>query len=101
MAAMTPKERIFAVARSLELSESYAALLHMTAAMGSESKTLVPTSDEERLTWAGHQLGLVAALHCLAMQERQFDPDSAAQIVDVHLSQARAVLQNPASESGA
>ena len=97
---MTPKERIFTMARSVELSESYAALLHMTAAMGSDSKTLMPTSDEERLTWEGHLLGLVAALHCLAIQERQFDPDDAAEIVDLHLSQARAILENPACESG-
>lgn len=97
----TPKARIFALAKDLGLSESYGALLHMTAAMGSESTTLVPTSEEERLTWEGHLFGLVAALHCVVMQEQRYDPDSAAEIVDIHLSKARGILQRPTSESGA
>jgi len=95
----TPKSHILALATSLDLSASYGALLHMTAVLDSEPRTPAKT-EEERTTWDGHILGLISALHCVAMQEQHFAPEAAAEIVDSQLSQARAILQHPASESG-
>lgn len=92
--ATTPKGRILALANDLNLSESYGALLHMAAVMGSGAAPLVPKSEKERLTWDGHMQGLVSALHCVILHERQCAPDAAAEIVDSLLGQARSILRN-------
>ena len=91
----TPKSHILALATSLDLSASYGALLHMTAVMEAEPRTPAKT-EEERTVWDGHILGLISALHCVAMQEKHFEPEAAAEIVDSHLNMARTVLQSPA-----
>lgn len=93
--ADTPKSRIFALATTLDLTESYGALLHMTAVMDSDPNTLQPKTEEERTVWDGHILGLISALHCVAMHEQGFEPEVAAEIVDSHLNMARAILQAP------
>lgn len=95
----TTKSRVIALARRLDLSESYGVLLYMTAVMDSEPSTLVPKSEEERLTWDGHVHGLVSALHCIAMHEQQYEPNVAAEIVDSLLNQARYLVQKPAPGS--
>jgi hypothetical protein len=89
------------LAKDLGQSESYGALLRLAAAMDSESQTLVPTSAGERLTWESHLFGLFAALHCVVTQKQYYAPDSSAEIIDIHLRQARAILRRPTSESGA
>ncbi|WP_370382358.1 hypothetical protein [Catenulispora sp. GAS73] len=96
----TPKSRIHALANRLYLSDSYGALLHLTALMDSDPRTLVPKSEEERLSWEGHMLGLVSALHCVAMHEQQWEPHIASEIVDSLLNQARYILQEPAHGTG-
>lgn len=92
--ATSPKGRILALANDLNLSESYGALLHMAAVMGSGAAPLVPKSEKERLTWDGHMQGLVSALHCVILHERQCAPDAAAEIVDSLLGQAGSILRN-------
>lgn len=94
------KARVIALAKRLDLSDSCGALLYMTAVMESDGKTLIPKTEEERLTWDGHMYGLVAALHCIAMEEQQYDPEVAAEIVGSLLDQARYLLQKPAPGSG-
>ncbi|SRR2546423_806885 len=88
----TPKFRILALAKPLDLSESYGALLHLTALMESDPATLVPESEEEQMDWQGHLRGLHAALRCLVMQERQCRPHRAAAIVDKHIAEAAGLL---------
>lgn len=67
----------------------------MTALLDSDPTTLVPKSEEERLTWDGHVHGLVSALYCVAMQEQGYEPDVAVEVVDSLLDQARYILQAP------
>ena len=45
----TPKTRIFALAKSLDLSEGYGMLLYLTALLEFDPSTLVPQSEEERM----------------------------------------------------
>jgi len=91
----SPKERIFALAKNADFSESFGALLHMTALLVSDPKTLVPEIDEERIAWDGHLDGLHAALLCLARCEQQCAPEVAADAVGLLLNQAHVILQEP------
>lgn len=93
--AGSPKARIFALAENADFSESFGALLHMTALLVSDPKTLVPKIDEERIAWDGHLDGLHAALLCLARCERRCAPEVAAEAVGSLLRQARVILQEP------
>lgn len=96
--ATTPKGRILALANDLNLSESYGVLLHMAASLDSGTGPLVPKSEKERLTWDGHMQGLVSALHCVTLHERQCAPDAAAEIVDSLLGQAKSILRTARPE---
>ncbi|MBS2545408.1 recombinase family protein [Catenulispora sp. NL8] len=91
------KARILALVETADLSDGFGALLHMAAVLGSDSKTLVPKTEEERFAWAGHMDGLHAALMCLARHEQQQAPEVAAQIVDSLMGQAEAILQESAA----
>lgn len=95
----TPKARILALAQSADFSDSFGALLHMTALLISDPKTLVPKTEEERSAWGGHLDGLHAALLCLARHEQQCAPEVAAETVGSVLSRARAILQESAPGS--
>jgi hypothetical protein len=96
----TSKARILGLAKRVDLSDGFGALLHMTALMVSDAKTLVPYTEEERFAWGGHLDGLHAALLCLVRHEQQCDPEVAAEIVDSLLSRAQIILQQspPGSE---
>ena len=95
----TPKARILAVAKSADFSDSFGALLHMTALLISDPKTLVPKTEEERSAWGGHLDGLHAALLCLARHEQQCAPEAAAETVGSLLNRARTILQDSAPGS--
>ena len=69
-------------------TDSYGALLHLTAVMVSEPKALHSTNDEELIEWRGHFHGLKAALLCLAMHEKQITPKDAALAVIRHIEDA-------------
>ena len=88
----TPKTRIFALAKSLDLSEGYGVLLYLTALLEFDPSTLVPQSEEERMDWQGHLRGLHAALQCLLMYETQCTPQKAARMVNKHLTEATALF---------
>ena len=96
--ATTPKGRILALTNDLNLSESCGALLYMAAVMDFGTGSLVPKSEEERLTWDGHMQGLLSALHCVTLHERQCAPDAAAEFVGSLLGQARSILRTIRSE---
>lgn len=96
----TPKARVIALAQGLNLSTSYGALLYMAALVDGEPSTLLPKSEEERFVWDGHLLGLISALHCVAMHEQHFDPSVVGEIVDSQLMQARYILRKPTLGNG-
>lgn len=89
------KVRIFALAQDQNLSKSFGALLHLVAAMDSGGRPPVPNSEEEAMSWEGYRRGLISALLCVAMHERQCAPAAAALLVSSLLDQARAILRNP------
>lgn len=90
--ADSPKTRIFALAHEQNLSESFGSLLNLVAAMYCDGRPLVPDSEDERLSWAGYQRGLISALLCMAMHEQQCAPTAAALLVRSLLDQARSVM---------
>ena len=63
----------------------YGTLLHLTAVMGLGPEAFYSTHGEEFSEWCGHFKGLKAALLCLAMYERQIDPEEAALAVNRHI----------------
>ncbi|NUR93782.1 MAG: hypothetical protein HOV67_00845 [Kribbellaceae bacterium] len=69
-------------------SGSYGELLCLTAAMGTDPKTLDPETEAELIRWEGHFEGLMAALHCLVMHEQNIQPEKAALVVDSHITDA-------------
>lgn len=95
----SPKARILALAHDQNLSESYGALLHVVALLDSGDKPLTPNSDDERLNWEGYRRGLISALLCMAMHERQCAPAAAAILVQSLLDKARAILRTSQPES--
>lgn len=94
------KARIFALAQDQNLSKSCGALLHLVALMDSGGWPLVPNSEEERTSWEGYRRGLISALLCVAMHERQCAPAAAALLVSSLLDQAKAILRNPVRPNG-
>lgn len=72
---------------------SYGTLLHLTADMGLDPETLNPEGIRERIEWCGHFKGLKAALLCLAMYERNLDPEAAARVVNKHIRDAMKDLE--------
>jgi hypothetical protein len=97
--ADTAKTLILKTATGQGHSDSYGALLHLTASMEFDPKALVPESDEETNTWHGHMLGMRAALHCLAMHEQKYGPELAGVVVDRQIVQAIAVMRRFAGEA--
>lgn len=69
-------------------SFGYGEVLILTARLGTDVEPLEPETDEERHEWRGHLQGLRSALHCLVMHERKVGPESAAFIVNGHISEA-------------
>lgn len=97
--ADSPKARILALAQDKNLNESFGAVLHLVAVMDS-GKPLVPCSEEERLSWEGYRRGLVSALLCVAMHEKQCAPAAAAILVRSLVDKARAILRSPSRPGG-
>lgn len=89
--AASSKARIFALVQDKNLSESFAAVLHLVAVMDTGSP-LTPKSEEERTSWEGYRRGLISALLCVAMHEQQCAPAAAAVLVSLLLDKARAIL---------
>ncbi|SRR2546423_12556436 len=69
-------------------TESYGALLHLVAVMGTDPNALDPETEEERNAWSHHFEGLRAGLHCLAMYELKVRPEPAALVVDGDIKNA-------------
>lgn len=69
-------------------TDSYGALLYLTAVMGSDADALAPASAGEENEWRGHLKGLRAALLCLAMHERRAEPEEVALVVGRHIEDA-------------
>jgi hypothetical protein len=65
------KEMILQASAGQGHTDSYGALLHLTALMSLDPYVPTPESDEERANWQGHGNGLRSALLCLAMHERE------------------------------
>jgi hypothetical protein len=80
--AETAKTSIINLAIQEGHTESYGALLHLVAVMGTDPNALGPETEEERTAWGHHFDGLRAALLCLTMHELKLVPDSAALVVD-------------------
>jgi hypothetical protein len=88
------KEMILQASAGQGHTNSYGALLHLTALMSLDPYVPTPESDEERANWQGHGNGLRSALLCLAMHERELGPEDAVAVVDDQLTQAHAVLES-------
>lgn len=69
-------------------TDSYGALLYLTAIMSADPKSLRPRTDVELASWGGHFGGLRASLLCLVMHEKELEPDAAASVVEAHISGA-------------
>lgn len=81
-------------------TDSYGALLHLTAVVGSDPDALKPVSAEEQAEWRGHIKGLRAALVCLAMHERHAEPEAVALVVDRHIEDAVEDLKHRGGAGG-
>lgn len=97
--ATTPKARILALVKDQNLSESFAAVLHLVTVMDS-GKPLVPSSEDERTNWEGYRQGLISALLCLAMHEQQCAPAAAVILVRSLEDKARAILRSSSRPEG-
>ena len=80
-------------------TDSYGTLLYFAAVMGFDATALGPDSTLELNTWSGHLDGLRSSLLCLAMYERQIEPEKAAQVVNQHLLEAVDDLRSNAAGS--
>ncbi|MEY9895749.1 hypothetical protein ABIA35_008088 [Catenulispora sp. MAP12-49] len=86
--AKSTKDRILKRVLEEGHTDSYGTLLYTAAVMGSDAIELGPDSSVELTTWSGHLEGLRSALLCLAMYERKFGPEKAAEVVNKHIEDA-------------
>lgn len=82
------KDRILNRVNEEGHTDSYGTLLYLAAVMGFDPMALGPKSSAELTAWTGHFEGLRSSLLCLAMYERNIEPEKAAEVVDQHIADA-------------